>query len=151
MSLFADQLKTLIATLEAVQEKKSFDMKTWHYQAARNVVDCGYVACICGHQAVAKDSSVFEGASSCGFTFRAQEIAESLDESCHGVFKNSYLASSIYEGEEYNRVNAAYMSCLFTHAQLKHPHLTKEKPTIKQAISFIKLALKKVQAVKCPL
>ena len=151
MSLFADQLKTLIATLEAVEEKKSFDMTTWHYQEARNVVDCGYVACICGHQAVAKDSSVFGPASSYGFMFRAQEIAESLDESCHGVFNNSYLSSSIYEGQDNDRMISAIRSHLFTDPQLNHPHLTKENPTIKQAISFIKLALKKVEAVKCPL
>jgi hypothetical protein len=148
MSLFADQLKTLIATLEAVEEKKSFDMTTWHYQEARNVVDCGYVACICGHQAVAKDSSVFENISSYNYMDRAQGIASCLDDSCHDVFYNSQLASSIYEGQDVERMLSARRSHLFTDTQLNHPHLTKEHPTIKQAISFIKLALKKVENVR---
>jgi hypothetical protein len=148
MSLFADQLKTLIATLEAVEEKKSFDMTDWHYLQARDVVDCGYVACICGHQAVVEDSEFFPIDVYDNFSDKAGAIGDSLTDACRDIFGNDFLASAIYEGEEDNRVNAAYMSCLFTDTQLKHPHLTKEYPTIKQAISFIKLALKKVEAVK---
>jgi hypothetical protein len=148
MSLFADQLKTLIATLEAVECPKSFDMTDWYHEKARIVVDCGFAACICGHQAVVEDSEFFPVNEYDNFSRKAGAIGNSLTDSCTDVFGNDFLACAIYEGEEDNRVNAAYMSCLFTGTQLKHPHLTKEHPTIKQAISFIKLALKKVESVK---
>jgi hypothetical protein len=147
MSLFADQLKTLIATLEAVEEKKSFDMTNWHYLEARDVVDCGYVACICGHQA-ASDKSEFFQVSEIYVKDIARDISKQLNKSCKEQFGNDLLAYSIYDGSEYNRRDAAFGSKLFTYSQLNHPHLNKENPTIKQAISFIKLALKKVKAVK---
>jgi hypothetical protein len=148
MSLFADQLKTLIATLEAVEYPKSFDITDWYSEKERAVVDCGFAACICGHQAVVEDSVFFPIEVYDNFSEKAGAIGDSLTDACRDIFGEDFLACAIYEGEEDNRVNAAYMSCLFTHAQLKHPHLTKEKPTIKNAISFIKLALKKVEAVK---
>ena len=150
MSLFADQLKTLIATLEAVEEKKSFDMTNWHYFTSIDVADCGYVACICGHQAVSDKSDFFQ-VPDVHFKTRARAISKQLNISCREIFGNDLLAYSIYDGSEYNRRDAAFGSKLFTYSQLNHPHLNKEKPTIKQAISFIKLALKKVEAVKCPL
>ena len=148
MSRFANQLKTLIATMEAVEEKKSFDMTNWHVEIARDVLDCGFAACICGHQAVAKESEFFDVSPHARFRDAASEIAGILSSSCSGVFGYDYLASAIHEGEECNRADAAMMSMLFTRAELKHPHLRKEKPTIKQAISFIKLCLKKVESKK---
>jgi hypothetical protein len=148
MSIFENQLKTLIATLEAVEEKNSFDMTIWHHDEGGISLGCGYVACICGHQAVAKESEDFENISSYNYMDRAQGIASCLDDSCHDVFHNSQLASSIYEGLDVDRMLSARRSHLFTDTQLNHPHLTKEHPTIKQAISFIKLALKKVEAAK---
>jgi hypothetical protein len=148
MSLFTNQLITLIATLEAVTEKKSFDMTNWYREKSRDVVDCGFAACICGHQAVAEKSEFFDVDVHNCFSDAAGEIADSLSDSCNDVFGNDFLASAIYEGEEDNRTDAALFSKLFTRTELKHPHLTKEYPTIKQAISFLELCIKKVEAAK---
>ena len=148
MSLFANQLITLIATMEAVEEKKSFDMTSWHEEKSRDIVDCGFAACICGHQAVAGKSEFFDVDFNDCLDDVAGDIANALSDSCGYVFGNDYIAQAIYGGVECSRADAAMMSMLFTRAELKHPHLRKEKPTIKQAISFIKLCLKKVEAVK---
>ena len=148
MSRFANQLKTLIATMEAVEEKKSFDMTSWHEEKSRDIVDCGFAACICGHQAVAGESEFFNVDKIGCLSDIAGDIAEALSISCRDVFGNDFLAGAIYSGADENRTYAAELSKLFTCAELKHPHLRKEKPTIKQAISFIKLCLKKVEAVK---
>ena len=148
MSLFANQLKTLIATLEAVKEKKSFDMTNWHVAKSHDVVGCGFAACICGHQAVAVESEFFDVNTNRTFNIMASEIGSILSNSCTYVFGNDFLACAIYEGEEDNRTDAAVYSKLFTRTELKHPHLTKENPTIKQAISFIELCLKKVESKK---
>jgi hypothetical protein len=148
MSLFENQLKTLIATLEAVKEPKSFDMTDWYHQEARIVVDCGYAACICGHQAVANKSEFFDINVNLNYQHQAGEISHFLDDSCCDIFGNSFLVDAVVAGEEDNRFEGAVKSGLFTKTELKHSHLRKENPTIKQAISFIKLALKKVEAVK---
>ena len=146
MSRFANQLKTLIATMEAVEEKKSFDMTSWHEKKSRYIVDCGFAACICGHQAVAGKSEFFDVDFDDCFEDVAGNIASALSDSCRYVFGNDYIAQAIYGGVEGSRADAANFSKLFTCAEIKHPHLRKEKPTIKQAISFIKLCLKKVEA-----
>ena len=149
MSLFASQLITLIATMEAVKEKKSFDMTNWHEEKSSDIVDCGFAACICGHQAVAEKSEFFNNRDRFGVEFIAKEISEDLDAACVDVFGNDFLAMSIYEGDEGDRWHYAQRSRLFTDVQLnEHPHLNRSNPTIKQAISFIKLCLKKVEAVK---
>ena len=148
MSLFANQLKTLIATMEAVTEKKSFDMTNWYDERGNDAVDCGFAACICGHQAASGESEFFNVDKIGCLSDIAEDIAEALSISCRDVFGNDFLAGAIYSGVDENRTDAAELSKLFTCAELSHPHLTKEKPTIKQAISFIKLCLKKVEAAK---
>ena len=148
MSRFASQLKTLIATMEAVQETQSFDMTNWHEEQPRDIVDCGFVACICGHQAGYGRTEFFDVDVNDGFRNAASDISEELDAACSAVFDDEYLADSIYGGDQFERWRSAKRSGLFTCTQRNHPHLNRDKPTIKQTISFIKLCLKKVKAVK---
>ena len=145
MSLFKNQIKTLIATMSKVKEGESFDMAHWYEKD--DTVECGFAACICGFQAVAKKSKFF-----CNniedFYDQAGDIAENLVSSCIDLMGNGFLARSIYGGCYDGRHYHANHCGVFTEEELDHPHLTKNKPTPADAISFMELALTKLDDVK---
>ena len=147
MSLFKNQIKTLIATMSKVKEVESFDMGHWHQEDDK--YECGFAACICGFQAAEPKSGVFRGSS--GFeciTSKAGSIAIDLDVSCEVLMGENLLAHAIYTSCEDDRYDNAYYSNLFTNQELKHPHLTKQNPTPADAISFMELVLTKLDDIK---
>ena len=146
MSLFKNQIKTLIATMSKVKEVESFDMAGWHYYD--DTVECGFAACICGFQAVAKKSKFFCNNNVYDFDDQAGNIASDLISSCTDLMGNGFLARSIYNGCCEDRHYHAHHCDEFTEEDLKHPHLNKSKPTPAEAISFMELVLTKLDYIK---
>lgn len=156
MSLFVNQLNTLITTLSNVKDNSSFDITQWHKKD--NSLECGYAACICGHQAVAHQSKQFKAlpvvpqgfyqvAVPQEFYRVAKSIGTQLKNACEELMDETCLAEAIIGGAQHIRLIDAEWSELFTDIELTHPHLTKTNPTIKEAISFIKLAISKVESL----
>ena len=146
MSLLKKQIKTLIATMSKVKEVESFDMRRWHYYD--DTVECGFAACICGFQAVARKSKFFCANNVNDFDDQALCIAENLDSSCDDLMGDGSLVRSIYNGDCGDRYYNACISHEFTEEDLKHPHLNKNKPTPADAISFMELVLTKLDDIK---
>tara|TARA_R110000787_G_scaffold144543_1_gene258359 strand:+ start:115 stop:552 length:438 start_codon:yes stop_codon:yes gene_type:complete len=145
MSLFKNQIKTLIATMSKVKEVESFDMASWYEED--DMFDCGFAACICGFQAVTKKSKFF-GNNNYDLHDHAGEIAEDLVSSCNDLMGNGFLALSIYSGCCEGRYDHAVRCREFTWEELDHPHLTKQNPTPADAISFMELVLTKLDDIK---
>jgi hypothetical protein len=146
MSLFLNQLKTLLETLSNVKEKDSFSISEWHTEYSR--LECGYAACICGHQAVMPESPFFPMIwPTDEFYLIAKAIARSLDNACEELTGEESLAEAIIGGDWNSRNYNAAESGVFTDIELTHPHLTKEDPTIEEAIDFIQLVIRKVVAL----
>ena len=146
MSLFKKQIETLIKTMSKVKEVESLDMGCWHQED--DALDCGFAACICGFQAVAKKSEFFIDHNDDDLHDQASEIADNLVSSCNDLMGNAFLASSIYSGDCYDRRGNAVRCGKFTEEELDHPHLKKVKPTPADAISFMKLVITKLDGVK---
>jgi hypothetical protein len=143
MSLFLKQLKTLVTTLSNVKDHKSFDIEVWHGEDGG--LDCGYVACICGHQAVVPESPYFTVPKRVDdFTSIAQDIANQLYLACEKLTGDEFLAEAIIGGDGASRRYWARETEVFTDFELCHPHLMKKDPTIKEAIDFIQLVIRKV-------
>jgi hypothetical protein len=147
MSLFLNQLKTLLETLSNVKDPESFDIAEWH--VTDGGLNCGFAACVCGHQAIAPPSPHFrvmlEPPSE--FNLVAKSIGRQLEDACEKLTGEEHLAVAIIAGDMYSRVNNAEESGVFTEVELLHPHLIKEDPTIEEAISFIQLVIRKVVAL----
>ena len=105
--------------MSKVKEVESFDMSGWHYYDY--TVECGFAACICGFQAATKKSEFFSNDNNDNFDYQAGNIAENLVSSCGDLM-----------GKE----------------ELDHPHLTKNKPTPADAISFMELVSTKLDDIK---
>jgi hypothetical protein len=145
MSLFVNQLKTLLETLSNVKDPESFDIAEWHVEDGG--LDCGYAACVCGHQAIAPQSPHFNELP-CPpheFFILAKAIARQLEEACYDLTGETSLARAVIGGDIYLRFVDAENSKVFTEVELLHPHLMKEDPTIEEAISFIQLVITKVE------
>jgi hypothetical protein len=151
MSLFTNQIKTLIETMSQVKEVESFKMSTWYTDHSTTYSKCGFAACICGHQALALPSEFFS------FTFvditqetslinRAELISSDLNKSCYTETDEEYLALAIYDGDDEERKSAAWKCCKFDELELEHPHLTSESSP-EHAISFMELVLTKLENV----
>ena len=149
MSLFANQINTLIDTMSKVAEPKALEMKGWHRKEEGN--ECGFAACVCGHQALAPPSVYFYRSIPVfpwSINASAQNIACMLDNSCLQMTDVIVIAQSIYEGLGYIRKSKAVSSGLFSLEELNHPHLTKDHPTPAEAISYMKLILTKLEQYK---
>jgi hypothetical protein len=147
MSLFVNQLKTLLETLSNVKDPESFDIAEWHVEDGG--LDCGYAACVCGHQAIAPQSPHFNELP-CPpheFFLIAKAIANQLEVACENLTGEEHFAGAVIGGDMYSRVYNAENSGVFTEVELLHPHLMKEDPTIEEAISFIQLVIRKVVAL----
>ena len=148
MSLFLNQLKTILETLSNVDDHESFDIAEWHTDDSSAA--CGFAACVCGHQAVAPQSPHFT-IQLCppdeDLYLIAKSIARQLKDSCEKLRGSGYLAGAIIDGDSYSRVYSGEASGVFTEVELLHPHLIKEDPTIEEAISFIQLVISKVEAL----
>jgi hypothetical protein len=149
MSLFENQIKTLITTLETIPEPKSFDIGSWYDSTVE--LDCGYAACICGHQALAPTSEFFsyepDNSSihpNVKFGYDSGTIAGLLDTSCLELTQSESLAMSIYGSQRVDRKDHAYTSEVFTSYEREHPFLNKHEPTSKDAISYLRLVLTKL-------
>ena len=146
MSLFKNQIKTLIATMSKVKEVEAFNMQDWYEKD--DALDCGFAACICGSQAATKKSEFFSNDNNDNFNYQAGNIAENLELSCSGLTGDGFLARSIYDADCGDRHDNACNSDEFTEEELDHPHLTKKNPTPADAISFMELVLTKLDDIK---
>jgi hypothetical protein len=144
-SLFINQLNELVDTLTKISKNKSFDMEKWFLKVDKKTFECGFVGCICGHQALSENNIYFEVNKNLTFEKQAIQISNQLSISCRLLFHDDNLATSIYQGVAWSRRVHAYKTGLFTRIQLNHPHLSNKKPTVKQTINFIKLVIKKVE------
>jgi hypothetical protein len=145
MSLFVNQIKTLITTLSQVKEPETFNMEVW-YEPYISDTECGYAACICGHQSLAPISGLFsiEFQHSNNTLGQATQIASDLDVSCITETGDDVLAKSVYSGDSWERFRSARDSDEFTKEELEHPHLiTNSSPLL--AISFMQLVLTKLE------
>ena len=147
MSLFENQIKTLITTLENVPDPKSFDITNWHTRTPH--VECGFAACICGHQALAPKSEFFDYQErpkddSDKFTGDAVSISKNLDTACNILTGEFYLSISIYGGDEGGRRDAAIGTYLFSPSELAHPFLNSHTPSIEHTLSYLRLVLTKL-------
>jgi len=147
MSLFENQINTLITTLENVPNPKSFDMSNWHQYKPH--VQCGFAACICGHQALAPKSEFFDYQekpkdASDKFEEDAISISKNLDNACTILTGDHSLSISIYGGDDYGRRDAAIDTRLFAPSELAHPFLTSYTPSIEQTLSYLRLVLTKL-------
>jgi hypothetical protein len=160
MSLFKNQIITIIATLENVTNAKSYNIKRWYKPI--DYINCGFAACICGHQALAPDSEIFKynkeqyvfdsSISNTDnyfnresvFNSNAHNIAILLETSCNELLSSNCLAESIFDSDNFTRLDSAKDSCVFNGKELAHPHLNKSTPTIKDAISYLRLVLTKI-------
>jgi hypothetical protein len=142
-TLFVSQLEVLAITMEE-SKPSTFDMGTY-YKAKDD--GCGYVACVCGEQAVSGRLEFFPIAESktkldgAGYiNWLAGFIDEDLKEACIIDTGNKHLASSITIVNTDCRRENADRSELLTANQLKHPHLnTNSSP--KQAASYIRMLI----------
>jgi len=146
MNKFKSQLDALLVTLKAVTSKKSFDIEGWYHEVSEKEAACGFAACICGHEAASGTTPVFENirAHDKDVTEQARQIAFALKKECRVLFGATELAKAIFSGCSQDRFKNACESGLFTSCQLRHPHLHRASPTLKQAISFLELASTKV-------
>jgi hypothetical protein len=146
MSLFENQIKTLITTLENIPNPKSFNMTNWH--SYKPHIKCGFAACICGHQALAPSSEFFNYQErprpKDSIVDSAVRIAELLDISCFDLTGDGDLATSIYGGNDEDRRCAARGSRVFSLLELDHPFLHSLEPPIKEALSYMRLVLTKL-------
>jgi hypothetical protein len=147
MSLFSNQIKTLITTMYQIKQPDTFNMEVW-YEPSNPDTECGYAACICGHQSLAPISGQFsiESQHSKNTLGKATQIACDLDESCRTDTYDDALAKSVYSGDIWERLRFARDSDEFTDDELKHPHLrTNSSP--EHAISFMQLVLTKLENI----
>jgi hypothetical protein len=149
MSLFENQIKTLITTLETIPSPESFDIGSWYDSTTK--LDCGYAACICGHQALAPTSEFFnyepyirDVTIDIAFGIDAGTISELLDASCLELTQSEDLSMSIYSSNFGDRKDYAYNSEVFTRLEREHPFLNKHEPTSEEAISYLRLVLTKL-------
>jgi hypothetical protein len=143
MSLFENQIKTLITTLENIPDPESFDISDWH--SYKPHVQCGFAACICGHQALAPTSEFFVYSEKpLRYIDDAISIAQLLDISCTDLTGDTELAESIYHGGLNDRRSTAYFSEVFSSLELDHPFLNNDYPSIEEAISYLRLVLTKL-------
>jgi hypothetical protein len=147
MSLFENQIKTLITTLENITDPESFDMTNWHKY--RPHTQCGFAACICGHQALASTSEFFNYQerpkdSNDKFVEDSVSISNNLGDACISLTGDIELATSIYGGDEFDRRAAAGYTFVFSPLELEHPFLHNEEPSVEEAISYLRLVLTKL-------
>jgi hypothetical protein len=150
---FVNQLKTLITTMSEVKEPKSFDMNDWYidsdvpgsFDGDEVHLECGYAACICGHQSLASEESEhFVLTADSPHRYRAAQVSKSLNSACFALTGDTILALAVTGGDYCWRIEHADNSGLFTDEEMQHPHLRKEKPSIQDAISFMELMLTKL-------
>ena len=144
--LFKNQINTLIDTMSKVVEPKTLEMGEWHESEPDN--ECGFAACICGHQALAKKSKLFNNKKTQRVNHQAIYISRNLKEACFQLTNSELLASSIYEGVAKDRYGVAERSKAFSIEELNHPHLTKKHPSPADAISYMELVLTKLEQYK---
>jgi hypothetical protein len=147
MSLFLNQLKTLLTTMSTVKEQESFTIGEWYTKDTS--LECGYAACICGHQATAPPSPHFNllPYPPRELYITAKVIAKTLEGACAELMGRTHLAEAIISGDLESRQYWAKGSGAFTEHELMHPHIKKEDPTIAEATSFIQLVISKVEAL----
>jgi hypothetical protein len=140
--LFISQLLALAKTMSKVDED-SFNMFTYYRGSSINT--CGYVACVCSHQAVSRDLKLFpksDTALSLGTLkgiYLANYIDEDIREACIVHTGSSYLAKSVTSSCD--RKLFAHSSNLLTPNQLEHPHLNSESSP-KLAARYIRMLVK---------
>lgn len=151
MSLFKRQIEEIVKTLKLVRDsnedsERSFNMGYWHTsttwmesQTLDVITECGYVACICGHQAVRGDLSMFSN-NKTDYRHLAEGISEDLDESCRIIYDDNSLALSIYDDSTSCRRNNAEWTGLLTDEQMEHPHLTTDS-SLEYAISYLEMII----------
>jgi hypothetical protein len=130
-------LQTLAETMDEVDANGGeLDMGNWV---------CGTAACVCGWQAMKKNTEVFPIRTD-GYDvgFYADNISDTLDKLCSNVFILSYLSQSIWAPCGEDRTIEASNSNLFTKEELNHPHLT-DNTTAKDAADYLRLCIKKVE------
>jgi hypothetical protein len=142
VTLFENQIKTLIETMFGVAEPKSLVTSKWYNKST--LVSCGFVAGICGHQVLAKESDFFNFCPGANHLSSAVNISNLLVMSCRADTGDDYLAKAIYMDCPTKRFHQASASGMFSAEELKHPHLTDENPTPLIVISFLELVLDKL-------
>lgn len=153
---FVEQLEALVASLLLVEREDSFNITGW-FAPERNM--CGYVACILGHHIIKANGVLPTGYSSehpqyaleeadTIISSKAVDYAYTLDAMCEDLTGSSDLIKAIYSGERVSRMAYAEESGLFLSDDLEAiPHLTERDPTITEAISFIRLCIKRLGEV----
>lgn len=138
--LFKKQLEALAFTMNKADEV-SFAMDKYYETTEKR--SCGYVACICGEQALSGRLELFDQANSfnnedniCDFISVACLIDDDFYNACKDATGNLCLAISVTSPSNKMRYVQAHSSKRFTHQQLKHPHLT-TKSSPKHAVDYI--------------
>jgi hypothetical protein len=141
--LFVRQLEALAMTMEEHTKPYSFDMDTYYRISVFNT--CGYVACICGEQAISGRLEFFPIAedrakSDKEVAYIAGSIDDELMVTCLKATNNRSLAHSITAISMEGRKRDAITSNLLTHDQLQHTHLNTDSNP-KQAASYIRMLI----------
>jgi hypothetical protein len=142
VSLFSEQIKELITTMLKVAPSSLYMSEWFKYKVEES--KCGYVACVCGHQATMLKSKLFTYDKRNALKVQARHISKSLDEACMNDIGSVYLSRSIYEADVDERLYLAEATKMFTVGELLHPHLLKTHPTPEDVVSYMRMVLKKL-------
>jgi hypothetical protein len=144
-TLFISQLEALDTTLEATKPA-NFNMD--YYHKASLSTECGYVACVCGEQALSDRLKFFpiahsltESDTSFIVAHVAGYIDEDLQAACYTATGHTSLAESVTMVSDVIRKKKAEASEYLTFEQLQHPHLNSDSSP-KHAASYIRMLIK---------
>jgi len=131
----------LIETLVKANETGYSELEMGAYVAHLKSDDrphlCGTAACVCGYEAMERAGDSLNAMQNIdiGGAAVAEELLEVM---------GFELGASIYDSHHMSRKQGAICSCRFSDEELLHPHLTRAKPSMEDAISYLELVRSKL-------